>query len=58
MDEQLLKHGTFSWSELLTSDVEAAKAFYTKLFGWSTKDMPMEGMTYTVIGQEARMSAE
>ena len=49
MDEQLLKHGAFSWSELLTSDVEAAKAFYTKLFGWTTKDMPMEGITYTVV---------
>jgi hypothetical protein len=50
MDEQFLKHGAFSWSELLTTDVEAAKAFYTKLFGWSTKDMPMEGMNYTVVG--------
>lgn len=49
MDEQILKHGAFSWSELLTTDVEAAKAFYTKLFGWSTKDMPMEGMNYTVV---------
>lgn len=29
------KHGTFSWCELLTTDVEAAKSFYAALFGWS-----------------------
>ena len=26
--------GTFSWTELVTSDADAAKAFYTELFGW------------------------
>ena len=50
MDEQHMQHGAFSWNELLTTDVEAAKDFYTKLFGWTTQDMPMEGMTYTVVG--------
>ena len=29
------KHGTFSWCELLTTDVEAAKKFYGQLFGWA-----------------------
>ena len=44
------EHGGFSWSELITKDVKAAKEFYTKLFGWETEDMSMpEGMTYTVI---------
>ncbi|MDY0166419.1 MAG: VOC family protein [Thermoguttaceae bacterium] len=33
----------------MTADVEVAKAFYTKLFGWTTDDMQVEGMTYTVI---------
>lgn len=47
MDEQVMKHGAFSWCELLTSDVAAAKAFYGKLFGWVTEDMPE--MNYTVI---------
>jgi predicted enzyme related to lactoylglutathione lyase len=27
--------GTWSWSELLTTDVEAAKAFYGEVFGWT-----------------------
>ncbi len=44
------QHGAFSWAELMTTDPEAAKSFYSKLFGWSMKDMPMEGMTYTVLG--------
>jgi uncharacterized protein len=33
--------GTFSWAELLTSDAEAAKGFYTGLFGWSYDDRPI-----------------
>jgi uncharacterized protein len=28
--------GTWSWSELLTTDVEAAKGFYGDVFGWTT----------------------
>ncbi len=49
MDEQYKQHGAFSWCELMTTDVDAAKAFYTKLFGWNTEEMPMPGMTYTVV---------
>jgi uncharacterized protein len=32
--------GTFSWAELATRDAEAAKAFYTQLFGWEYDDNP------------------
>lgn len=49
MDDQYKRHGAFSWCELMTGDVAAAKSFYSKLFGWTTQDMPMEGMTYTVV---------
>jgi uncharacterized protein len=49
MDERIFKHGAFCWNELMTTDVEGAKDFYTKLFGWATEEMPMEGMTYTVV---------
>jgi hypothetical protein len=28
--------GTWSWSELLTTDLEASKAFYGDVFGWTT----------------------
>lgn len=33
----------FYWNELMTPDVEAAGAFYGKLFGWTTKTMDMGG---------------
>jgi predicted enzyme related to lactoylglutathione lyase len=33
--------GTFCWSELTTSDQEAAKAFYGGLFGWQANDTPV-----------------
>ena len=40
--------GAFSWADLLTTDVEAAKRFYGALFGWTFQDWPMgEGMFYT-----------
>ena len=42
--------GTFSWSELATSDADAAKGFYTELFGWEYEDNPAgdEGQIYTM----------
>jgi predicted enzyme related to lactoylglutathione lyase len=49
MDEKLMKHGAFGWFELMTTDVSAAKKFYSELFDWTTRDMPMENMNYTVI---------
>ena len=36
-----LKPGSFCWMELGTSDQEAAKKFYTGLFGWTVFDAPM-----------------
>lgn len=47
--EDQFKHGQFDWCELMTTDVDAAKKFYTMLFGWETEDMSMPGMTYTVV---------
>lgn len=45
--------GQFNWNELLTSDVKAAKTFYTKLLGWKTKSMDM-GMDYTIFENEGK----
>lgn len=33
--------GDFSWIELATTNQEAAKTFYSSLFGWQPADMPM-----------------
>src|SRR6266850_288905 len=42
--------GTFSWADLGTTDAEAAKAFYTGLFGWEPEDMPVPGSgPYTMM---------
>ena len=30
--------GTFSWTDLTTTDQDGAKAFYTGLFGWEAID--------------------
>ena len=55
MNEDSLKHGAFGWTELMTTDEEGAKRFYSKLFGWETEQMPLEGiegmedMKYSVI---------
>jgi uncharacterized protein len=49
MDERLKKHGAISWSELLTSDVDAAKSFYGQLFGWTYEDAPVDDKTYTLV---------
>ena len=44
------KPGTFCWVELGTSNSEAAKAFYTKLFDWSYVDNPVgPDMIYTML---------
>jgi predicted enzyme related to lactoylglutathione lyase len=33
--------GGFSWNELATRDLEGAKQFYPKVFGWTVKSNPM-----------------
>jgi predicted enzyme related to lactoylglutathione lyase len=35
--------GTFSWTDLSTTDPEAAKSFYAALFGWQSEDLPVPG---------------
>ncbi|MFN0247682.1 MAG: VOC family protein [Kofleriaceae bacterium] len=44
--------GAMNWNELITTDVVAAQAFYTKLFGWTAEATP--GMDYTVFQQGDR----
>jgi predicted enzyme related to lactoylglutathione lyase len=41
--------GQFVWRELFTKDVEAAKRFYTAMFGWTAEDRPMgPDWSYTI----------
>ncbi|HEY9827605.1 MAG TPA: VOC family protein [Stenomitos sp.] len=43
------QHGAFSWSELMTTDLQAAESFYSQLFGWTFADGPVKDIEYQVI---------
>ena len=46
----MANHGTFYWNELATTDIEGAKAFYSKVIGWNFDEMPnMSGGTYWIL---------
>lgn len=46
-----------TWNELATTDVDAARAFYTQLFGWEESSMEMgEGSTYWMFTNQGRMN--
>ncbi len=49
-----MAHGTFYWNELMTPDVEAAKAFYAETVGWTFQGMPMPQGTYWVAQQDGK----
>ena len=40
-----MKPGMVCWTELITSDVDAARAFYKEMLGWQEDEMPMEDGT-------------
>jgi predicted enzyme related to lactoylglutathione lyase len=50
--------GSFCWLELATTDQNAAKQFYSSLFGWIINDFPMgpDGV-YTMFNLEGRNAA-
>ena len=41
------QHGAFSWNELMTSDVNGAKTFYTEMFNWKIEEIDPE-MAYNM----------
>src|SRR3954447_20810750 len=48
-------HGHFVWYELMTTDMEAAKAFYADVVGWGARDASMPDMAYSLftIGEDS-----
>ena len=42
-------HSRFVWYELSTTNVGAAKTFYSEVMGWGTHDMSMPGIAYTAF---------
>jgi uncharacterized protein len=51
--------GTFSWAELVTSDADAAKSFYSQLFGWDYDDQPTgpDGPVYSMAQRDGHSVA-
>lgn len=44
--------GEIWWSELITSNVENARAHYEKIAGWTSEDIEMpDGGTYTIFSK-------
>ena len=45
-------HGTFSWTDLATPDLDGTQAFYAGLFGWEHEDTPIpDGGVYRMFQQ-------
>ena len=42
-------HGRFVWYELMTTDIETAKAFYANVVGWGARDASMPGLAYSLF---------
>ena len=50
-----MAHGAFYWNELMTNDVEQAKAFFTSTVGWTFEGMNMGDIgTYWVAQADGR----
>ncbi|MFL6247013.1 MAG: VOC family protein [Thermoanaerobaculia bacterium] len=50
--------GSFCWVELSTNDGAAARAFYSQLFGWTMRDVPIsDGEVYTIFQNRGRDAA-
>jgi len=49
MNKEMTKqHGAFSWNELMTTDMEGAKAFYAELLGWRIKPVENADPAYLI----------
>jgi uncharacterized protein len=49
MGETTMSHGSFVWYELMTTDTEAAKAFYGSVIGWEAQSADQPSMEYTML---------
>lgn len=48
----------FSYSDLMTTDLQGATAFYSQLFGWETDEQPIgEGQVYVMLKKDGKTVA-
>jgi predicted enzyme related to lactoylglutathione lyase len=52
-------HGTPSWVDLATTDLDGAKAFYGAIFGWEAMDLPTDDQrgSYTMFTKDGKAVA-
>lgn len=56
MHDHFMTHGVFSWNELMTTDLDSAKQFYSALFGWTfVETTALDGGTYVVAMDGEKM---
>ncbi len=54
-----IRHGDFIWYELMTTDADAAEAFYGGLLGWSFRPAAAAGgSSYRLISRQGRQGPE
>jgi predicted enzyme related to lactoylglutathione lyase len=46
------RHGTVCWNELVTKDLDKAKAFYSKLAGWTHRETRFGDLCYTIFEKD------
>ena len=49
--------GSMGWNELTTRDVDGSKTFYGSVFAWKYRDVPYEGVDYTLFEVDDRAAA-
>ena len=47
--DMINSHGRFVWYELMTTEVENAKAFYRSVVGWGVRNASMPGLAYSLF---------
>jgi uncharacterized protein len=47
--DMVISHGQFVWYELMTANIESAKAFYASVVGWGTRGASMPGPAYNLF---------
>ncbi|MCP9494137.1 MAG: VOC family protein [Pyrinomonadaceae bacterium MAG19_C2-C3] len=64
-EQQMPATGSFCWNELMASDSEACRKFYTELLGWTSHESEIGETNYTVfksgdkmVGGMMQMTAE
>ena len=51
------KHGLFIWTDLQTSDPDAARSFYADVFGWESEDVDDDAMPYWQFTKDGQLVA-